>query len=1157
MLARVEKVWTRRTGSVATAYLSSGATQIPVANAGDFSPTGGTVVIAGEHYVYSGKHSSGDFAGNRTEYITIESPGLVAEVPVNEPVLVDPPSSDKWVLARFSDKSVSDAVFARIPHNLKSYFSQEGIRLEQDREAVEVVLDGFEYVVSDVLGKPSSFDGRDIASGTLSDGEPPASSPDATVIPGYNSLFVKWDEVSNADRVWYRVYLSEISPVDVEAANEVARTEGTMVNLGADGMGVALAPDTTYHVVVVAEDTDGSASPGASSHGEIIEGVGHAQWQAHQDAIEELNDVTIPALNVALSVAQDQVDNLEAVTIPGLSTQLAERVRVIFDSSEPSGLGASDRVVWYDTDNGYAASYWDGSSWSAYSLGSGAIAAGAIVADKIAANAIVAGKIAADAVTAATIAAGAVTADKIAANAVVAGKIAADAVTATTIAAGAVTTEELAANSVSASHIISGAVQAEHVEASAINGKTITGAMIRSAASGRRVELSQDGFVQYAADGSTVISSIGAANRFTGDIDATSMQIQDQLALRGVNNVLAKGSRLALQSSQAAPNQPLSLQAGYEEVAAPGTSWLVTMGAHLSSSETNPGWASSLFRQGSHHLGSNHYSWPTVTLPDGSVVSEWVPEKYTRVYYSGGEKCATIFSRYTASSNVPEGFYLRFLDDTVMNSSGTVAPTLVATTRLADFGWFSDFALGRAFAGPSDSSNRDKVAYAYAQRSPDGNSWSMYGAVITPSGGGVSVVHSASIPSFPRASTDEVLTGVQYGSSARMKFHGSEQYVWVFSTNKWNYVYSMDGTTRLADLEFPPALSQPYRTFAIGDLAAGDFAGFRAIEFQNIDFTMRRYTDITWSGSGSGSDPNAVWWAAYRWRNKTSVSPARHTEHGPRTSVIMRKRAGLRVSSPTLPPPAAGIGSPRAEAEDIWTFRYFLGKGTVEPSDTDLWLQTAQPGDMETQILLKEPPLSSGTNLTSSFTPFSGAASAEIFTPDLSHDSLPKLLLKADGSARLETLDLRTLEPRVSGYLNAKQLVGSGGYTALTSWSTFSTYESSRPGHLTFSYNSSTGTYTIPKDGWYRVEFNAQFASAGAGAYRLAGIFVDGSEVRRGTTDSAVLSSANAWWEGNLNSGQGVSFRVYQDSGSNLYIDHAYGSEKLTHFVIRRVSDKY
>ena len=147
---------------------------------------------------------------------------------------------------------------------------------------------------------------------------------------------------------------------------------------------------------------------------------------------------------------------------------------------------------------------WNGDNWTPHQLWVDSLAAaGSVTAQTIAANAVTAAKIFAGAVTTEKIAALAVTAAELAANAVTAVKIAANAVTAEKINAGAVTTDKLDALAVTAEKIAAGAIIADKIAANAIttaklaadaiDGMTITGALIRTAASGQRMQLDING----------------------------------------------------------------------------------------------------------------------------------------------------------------------------------------------------------------------------------------------------------------------------------------------------------------------------------------------------------------------------------------------------------------------------------------------------------------------------------------------------------------------------------------------------------------------------------------------------------------------------------------------------------------------------------------
>ncbi|WP_053386254.1 hypothetical protein [Leucobacter japonicus] len=136
-----------------------------------------------------------------------------------------------------------------------------------------------------------------------------------------------------------------------------------------------------------------------------------------------------------------------------------------------------------------------GSRLVAESVTAGQIAALTITAGKIAADAVTAVKIAADAVTAEKILAGAIATDKLAALAVTAEKLAVGAVVADKIAAGAITTAKLAAT--------------------AIDGMTITGSVIRTAATGQRLQFDVDGLKAFNTLGVMVASLNSSGGQLT------------------------------------------------------------------------------------------------------------------------------------------------------------------------------------------------------------------------------------------------------------------------------------------------------------------------------------------------------------------------------------------------------------------------------------------------------------------------------------------------------------------------------------------------------------------------------------------------------------------------------------------------------------------
>jgi hypothetical protein len=96
---------------------------------------------------------------------------------------------------------------------------------------------------------------------------------------------------------------------------------------------------------------------------------------------------------------------------------------IFIQATAPVALHTGD--LWYDSSSGMLLHQWNGAAWGPFSIGTGAIGAGAITAGLIAANTITAGQIAAGTITASQIAAGTITAAQIAANTITAGQLSA------------------------------------------------------------------------------------------------------------------------------------------------------------------------------------------------------------------------------------------------------------------------------------------------------------------------------------------------------------------------------------------------------------------------------------------------------------------------------------------------------------------------------------------------------------------------------------------------------------------------------------------------------------------------------------------------------------------------------------------------------------
>lgn len=132
-------------------------------------------------------------------------------------------------------------------------------------------------------------------------------------------------------------------------------------------------------------------------------------------------------------------------------------------------------------------------------LSSARIATASLTAAVLAADTLTSREIGADAILARNIKAGQVTATAIAASTITGDKIAANTITAGNIAAGSITANEIAANSITATQI----------NLDSLSGKTITGATIKTAASGARLEFLRTQIDVYNADNTAAASIRG------------------------------------------------------------------------------------------------------------------------------------------------------------------------------------------------------------------------------------------------------------------------------------------------------------------------------------------------------------------------------------------------------------------------------------------------------------------------------------------------------------------------------------------------------------------------------------------------------------------------------------------------------------------------
>lgn len=367
-----------------------------------------------------------------------------------------------------------------------------------------------------IAGTPGAYYISDYVSGI------PAVDPSARALVAKNTTVLK-DDIGVVDTKVEAVKVTS----DQAAADIIVLNTSTLPALQGDIGNAQLEIDALNNVTIPAlnlelataqQDLDTLQTVTIPSINSDISGIQtdittlDSLVSAVEGDINTLETVTIPGLNSELDQAQSDIasfqssqdlhfsilqahqadiNTLENTTIPNLNTQLtaanneiAQRTKVSFATTQPTGLLSTDRVIWYDSDNGYTASYWNGTSWGPYQLSGAAILSGGIVTTHMAAGSINGDRITAATLNADRIVAGSITTDRMTANTINGDRVTANTLNASKIVAGSITTDRMTANTIlgdriqantlNADRIVAGSITTDRMTANTINGDRIT-----------------------------------------------------------------------------------------------------------------------------------------------------------------------------------------------------------------------------------------------------------------------------------------------------------------------------------------------------------------------------------------------------------------------------------------------------------------------------------------------------------------------------------------------------------------------------------------------------------------------------------------------------------------------------------------------------------
>lgn len=327
----------------------------------------------------------------------------------------------------------------------------------------------------------------------------------------------------------------QLGDEDVEVAGGVETAIDTLVTVDGHAVELVEAGDISDDVVDTlpdmtedtwdAEDVGQIAADGADWAAEFateLETELDAAKVELEGALTEAHNALAEAGQARSEAAQAVADAQAAVAQASDAIQkaldaadLAEGAAPTWSTDVPSAGDASGKpvgAIWYVRDGaGKVTQMWElqplgwfqrpfsETAIPQLAIGSGTY--GSLAGDRLVAKSITAAQIQALAITANELAANSVTAVKLAADSVVAAKIQAGAVTTDKLNALAVTADKLAAGSVVADKIAAGAIVAGKLAATAIDGMTITGALFRTAPTGRRMEWTTSGIRSWNSSG--------------------------------------------------------------------------------------------------------------------------------------------------------------------------------------------------------------------------------------------------------------------------------------------------------------------------------------------------------------------------------------------------------------------------------------------------------------------------------------------------------------------------------------------------------------------------------------------------------------------------------------------------------------------------------
>jgi hypothetical protein len=497
-----------------------------------------------------------------------------------------------------------------------------------------------------------------------------------------------------------------------------------------------------------------------------------------------------------------------------------------------------------------------------------------------------------------------------------------------------------------------GRLAANYLESGTMSAAVaVTGYLLSGNPVGARVVIDKDGIRQYTATGDILVNlstDPDVPAQFEGTIQASSLTVLNNFTLRGIANEISKGAVLTVSSGTTAPGSAPSIAVGYDTFDPQRWSYLfVPTGIHanIDDSGTEIIGATTFFGYG-EIFGRANRKWSGAEYTDSAGTKR---TKYGNIGAAvavavGGVERLVINSVYTTANGQTATGRITSLDTSVMNSSGTVEPTLKAQLNIKPDDYLFYTKIGRVFGGLSGTQYPDRIAMGMVNWNStvyESGKITLRQYTVTDNAtlnsGFTLVTGSEKVIGSPLV-TDELLISVTHGRADKL-YPGllpsgvaATDFIWLIHGEENTYAYHATTMARIPDFDFPTPPGAA-RMHAYGDVVTNQFLGFRTTEWSaTTDIT--KLTNNHWITGTS-----AKWWLSQTWYDadvtvETAPAGGAHeTAQGPRASITMKKRAGLVYTIPTFPERPFPTTT-----DDVLQARIYLGRsiggGLSDPGRT-------------------------------------------------------------------------------------------------------------------------------------------------------------------------------------------------------------------------------